>query len=58
MLQKTLGLHALKVNDRKFQKVKSASKEEGNWNRKLRIEKFSKNRVAKKNSIAKQDNFL
>ena len=53
MLQKTLGLHALKVNDRKFQKVKSASKEEGNWNRKLRIEKFSKNRVAKKKSIAK-----
>ena len=46
-------MYWLKVSDRKSQTEKSISKEEGHWNWKLRMEKFSNNRVTKKNSIAK-----
>ena len=46
MLQKTLRL---RVSDRKSQKEKSTSKEEGNWNIKLRMEKSSNDRVTKSN---------
>ena len=49
---KTLRLHVLKITDRKSQKEKSTTKD-GNWKRKLRIEKFSNNRVTKNNWIAK-----
>ena len=48
---------SLEVSDRKLQKEKSTSKEEGNWNRKLRMETFSNNRVTKNNSIAKLRQF-
>ena len=47
MLQKNLKFTALKVSDKKSQKEKSTSKEKGHWSRKLRMEKFSNNRVTK-----------
>ena len=49
---------SLKVSDRKSQKEKSTSKEEGNWNSKLRMETFSNNRVTKNNSITKTIFFM
>ena len=50
-------MYWLKVSDRKSQTEKSISKEEGHWNWKLRMEKFSNNGVTKKNSIAKISQF-